>query len=451
MKTAVLSLIATAALTAGLVGLAMLRRERAPVAPPVSLHTAAVTRGDLVSTIDATGRVGPEETVDVGAQIGGRIKTLGIDPSDPQRKKTIDFGSTVNEGMVLATIDDTIYRDQVDDAEATLQRSQADLEQAQAKLDQASEEWQRAKSLLPTKAIADSDYDLVVANYKVAKASVASARAAVRQSEAQLRLARTNLGYTVIRSPVQGVVIARLVNVGQTVVASFNAPTLFLIARDLRRMQVLASVNESDIGRIRTNMPVRFKVDTYPGEVFRGTVSQIRLDAVTTGDVVTYTVVVSTDNSDERLLPSLTASLQFEVDQRAGVLLVPNAALRWRPRPEQVPPELRDARTVASAGDDGDEAAGQRLFGEARASGRTGKAKAGKSLRRCENHCRLWVTCGEFVRPLDVELGPTDGFVTEVSGQNVKEGMSVVIGESAGEGDTAGLLSSRATVKGHKS
>ena len=172
------------------------------------------------------------------------------------------------------------------------------------------------KSLLPTKAIADSDYDLVVANYKVAKASVASARAAVRQSEAQLRLARTNLGYTVIRSPVQGVVIARLVNVGQTVVASFNAPTLFLIARDLRRMQVLASVNESDIGRIRTNMPVRFKVNTYPGEVFRGTVSQIRLDAVTTGDVVTYTVVVSTDNSDERLLPSLTASLQFEVPNK---------------------------------------------------------------------------------------------------------------------------------------
>ena len=131
-------------------------------------------------------------------------------------------------------------------------------------------------------------------------------------------------------------------------------------------MQVLASVNESDIGRIRTNMPVRFKVNTYPGEVFRGTVSQIRLDAVTTGDVVTYTVVVSTDNSDERLLPSLTASLQFEVNQRAGVLLVPNAALRWRPRPEQVPPELRDARTVAIAGDDGDEAGQSAATGESK-------------------------------------------------------------------------------------
>ena len=351
--------------------------------------------------------------------------------------------------MVLATIDDTIYRDQVDNAEATLQRGRPTWSKPRPSATRRRKNGS-AKSLLPTKAIADSDYDLVTANYKVAKASVASARAAVRQSEAQLRLARTNMGYTVIRSPVQGMVIARLVNVGQTVVASFNAPTLFPIARDLRRMEVLASVNESDIGRIRTNMPVRFKVDTYPGEVFRGTVSQIRLNANTSGPVVTYTVVVSTDNSDERLLPYLTASVHFEVDQRPGVLLVPNAALRWRPRPEEMPPELREARPVVLA-DDEDGAAGPPPSGEPKASGRSGNAKGAKGPRRREDHCRLWVASGEFVRPIDVEAGPTDGLFTEVSGRGVKEGMSVVVGESARDGDAAGLLSSRATVKGQKS
>ena len=223
MKTAVLSLIATAALTAGLVGLAMLRRERAAVAPPVSLHTAAVTRGDLVSTIDATGRVGPEETVNVGTN-----RRPNQDPRNRSERsaaeKTIDFGSTVNEGMVLATIDDTIYRDQVDDAEATLQRTPGRLGASPG----------QARSGVGR--VAAHQEPAADESHRRQRLRFGCRELQGRQGQRRFRpgggpaergptaLARTNLGYTVIRSPVQGVVIARLVNVGQTVVASFNAP-----------------------------------------------------------------------------------------------------------------------------------------------------------------------------------------------------------------------------------
>ena len=171
-----------------------------------------------------------------------------------------------------------------------------------------------------------------MANYKAAEANVAVGEATIQQNEAALEMAKTNLGYSTIKSPVDGVIIDRRVNIGQTVVASLNAPSLFLIAKDLRRMQVWASVNEADIGRIHPSMPVRFTVDAYPGEVFRGKVVQVRLNATMTQNVVTYTVVVTTDNSDGKLLPYLTANVNFELEQRDNVLLVPNAALRWKPR-----------------------------------------------------------------------------------------------------------------------
>ena len=162
-----------------------------------------------------------------------------------------------------------------------------------------------------------------------------------------MRTAKTNLGYTTITSPVRGMILDRRVNIGQTVVASLNAPSLFLIAKDLRRMQVWASVNEADIGRIRVNMPVRFTVDAYPGQMFRGKVTQIRMNATMTQNVVTYTVVVTTDNSSGKLLPYLTANVQFEMDQRSNVLLAPNAALRWKPQASQIDPAA--SKTAISA------------------------------------------------------------------------------------------------------
>jgi HlyD family secretion protein len=240
--------------------------------------------------------------------------------------------------------------------------------------------------------MSDTDYDSAFANFKAAKANVAVGKATIRQNEAVVRMAKTNLGYTTIKSPVRGTIIDRRVNMGQTVVASLNAPSLFLIAKDLRRMQVWASVNEADIGRISVDMPVRFTVDAYPGQVFRGKVCQIRLNATMTQNVVTYTVVVTTDNSSGKLLPYLTANVQFEVDQR------------WKPQASQIDPAAADTIPLSA-----------------------------ESARAQDQGC-LWILAdGGFVRPLEVVVGTSDGTMTEVSGSGVKEAVQVVIGEQGVE------------------
>ena len=306
-----------------------------------------------------------------------------------------------------------------------------------AKLLQTKQDKDRAEALRsikdipgtdrPIKGIADSDYDLAVANYEVAKANVAVDEATIVQSKAALDMAITNLDYTVIKSPVEGVIVARRVNIGQTVAGgSLNTPSMFLIAKDLSKMQVWASVNEADIGKIRSRkeMPVQFTVDAYPGEVFRGKVAQIRLDANSTQNVVTYTVVVAFDNSDLRLIPYLTANLQFEVDQRKDVMLVPNAAVRWKPRPEEIVPELREKMATALAG---------RTADPQNASASAGGARPVKQMvKDREDRGRLWVKDGKFVRPVNIQIGATDGTQTEVSGDELKEGMKVVRGESKG-------------------
>jgi HlyD family secretion protein len=373
--------------------------------PATAFRTATINRGDLPSTIGATGTVEPEEVVDVGAQVMGLILEFGPDPRDPS--KVIDYGSVVEKGTVLAKIDPVPYEATLEQAEATLEQSEANQLQLEAKYDQAEQDWQRAKALLAKSALAKSDYDAALASYKSAKACVTVGKATIRQNKAAVKVARTNLGYTTIKSPVRGTVIDRRVNIGQTVVASLNAPSLFLIAKDLRRMQVWASVNEADIGHIRVDMPVRFTVDAHAGQVFRGKVAQIRMNATMTQNVVTYTVVVTTDNSDGKLLPYLTANVQFEAEQRSGVLLVPNAALRWKPDPSQIDPAVRKTAVAAES-------------------------------TTTQDHGYLWVeSTGGFVRPLEVALGTSDGTTTEIGGNSVQEGMQVVV---AGEGkeDTEG-------------
>ena len=238
----------------------------------------------------------------------------------------------------------------------------------EAHVAQTKAELERAEALMPKNAIAQTDYDLDVANYKSAVASLKVGRATIKQMKAALEMAQRNLDYCTILSPVKGVILDRRVNVGQTVVSNMTVSSVFLIAKDLRRIQVWASVNEADIGRIHEKMPVTFTVDAYPNEVFHGTVYQIRLNATMTQNVVTYTVVVDTDNSDLRLYPYLTANLSFQVEQCTDVLKVPNGALRWKPRPQMVAPEYRAflASVGKKTGDDRPDAA-------ARSSGRTGR------------------------------------------------------------------------------
>jgi len=307
-----------------------------------NFRTAQIERGDMLPTIGATGTVEPEEVVDVGAQVAGLIKELKV-----------DYGSFVEKDTVLARIDDTKYKAQYDLANAAVRRAIADLGQLKAKLAQSQAEMKRSDDLIKKKAIAGTDYDTAVANFEVAKANVDVGDAVIKQAEASLKLAQTDLGYTVITSPVKGVIVDRRVNVGQTVVSALNAPSLFLLAKDLGRMQVWASVNEADIGRIRPGVKVHFTVDAYPNDSFLGEVLQIRLNASMTQNVVTYTVVVTTENKEMKLLPYMTANLLFEIERHENVLKVPNAALRWKPRPQQIAPDVRD-ETVAAMNRRGD-------------------------------------------------------------------------------------------------
>ncbi|HZE22340.1 MAG TPA: efflux RND transporter periplasmic adaptor subunit, partial [Desulfobaccales bacterium] len=273
-----------------------------------AFRTVPVQRGDLMATISATGTVEPEEVIDVGAQVAGKIVAFGTD----ENGKPVDYGSVVKQGMVLARIDDSLYTADVASAKAQLAQNkagvkyaEANLGQLKAKLYQAQRDWARAKKLGPSDALSQADYDASLSGYETAKANVevgkaaiVQAKDAVRQSEALLQRAQQNLDYCTIISPVQGVIIDRRVNIGQTVVSSLNAPSLFLIAKDLKKIQVWVSVNEADIGHIRPGQPVAFTVDAYPGEVFKGEVNKVRLNATMTQNVVTYTVEVNTDNAN---------------------------------------------------------------------------------------------------------------------------------------------------------
>ena len=308
----------------------------------VSYRTVTIRRGDLRSTINATGTIEPEEVVDVGAQVAGLIQSFGVDPRDPS--KPISYGSRVEQGTVLARLDSALFQARVDQARGQVAKAEADIEQAQAKLRQAQRELERNKKLRSrgTVVVAEQEYDAPLANYESAKATLAVSESALVVARADLEEATVNLGYTTIRSPVKGIILDRRINIGQTVVASLNAPSLFLIAKDLSRLEIWSSVNETDIGSIHEGQVVRFTVGAFPRENFEGKVSQIRLNASMTQNVVTYTVVISVDNAAGRLLPYLTARLQFEVEARKGVLLVPNAALRWQPRLQDVVPAARE-------------------------------------------------------------------------------------------------------------
>lgn len=453
-----------------------------------NFRTATIKRDELLPTISATGTLEPEETIDIGAQVTGLIKDLGPDPTTPTKR--VDYGSHVEQGAILAKIDPTVYEAQVAQAKASWQRAQADLVQMKAKLVQAQANLARAKHLIGTSAIAQADYEAAVADEAVAQANVKVGEAAIVQAKAALDMSETNLGYTVAKSPVKGVVVDRRVNIGQTVVSSMNASSLFLLAKDLSRLQVWASVNEADIGRIHKGQTVRFTVDAFPNETFYGQVIQIRLNATMTSNVIMYTVVVETDNSKMKLLPYLTANVQFEMEHHKDVLVVPNAALRWKPRSTQIAPEYREASQEILSGKGGrgkgkkskedkntTKSPGEpkavaeekpkpevkhvpagKPEGEAKPDARAktlaamqGAAetktekqakdgvKSGKSRqggKATEEHAHIWIKEGDFVRPLDVRIIATDGTLTEVAGKDVKEDMEVVVGENVATDDS---------------
>ena len=378
--------------------------------PKLSLTTAAVKRGDVVATIGATGTIEPLEVVDVGTQVAGRISAFGTDKDG----KRVDYGSVVEEGALLAKIDESVYAADLSVAKARELSAAASLEQMNAKLDQAVAEWKRAQELFAAKLISQVDYDTGKANYEVAKANVSVANSGVAQARADLDKAQRNLDFCTINSPVSGVIIDRRVNIGQTVVASLNAPSLFLIARDLTQMQIWAAVNEADVGRVKPGTPVRFTVDAFPGREFRGAVGKVRLNATMTQNVVLYTVEINVDNADKLLLPYLTASVHFQLRRETNTLLVPNAALRWAPSSlAQVAPYARGGNLVDPPGEV-----------------TTTNSLAEKTTGQRASRRTLWVRDGGYVRPIEVTTGTSDGANTAVTADGLREGDEVVTGES---------------------
>ncbi|QNP41254.1 efflux RND transporter periplasmic adaptor subunit [Lysobacter solisilvae (ex Woo and Kim 2020)] len=305
------------------IGGVYLWRHRSNDEAASAFRTAKVERGDIRVTISATGALNATSQVDVGSQISGQVTDV-----------LVDYNDRVSKGQVIARIDPSTYEAQIAQGNAQINSARAGLATAEATLRNAEADYNRKAELATQQLIARGDLDLARAARDQARAQVASAQAQIRQQTASTQTTRLNLQRTVIRSPVDGVVLSRSIEPGQTVAASLQAPVLFQIAEDLSQMEILLAVDEADIGQVKPGLDVDFTVDAYPERRFRGKVKQVRLAATNTSNVITYPVVVSLDNADQALLPGMTANAEIEVSHREDVLRVSNAALRYKPDQE---------------------------------------------------------------------------------------------------------------------
>jgi HlyD family secretion protein len=420
-KTAIAAAVGAAVLAVVLVGL----RRRGH---DVGYATAAVDRGDILDVVGATGALQAVTTVQVGSQVSGNILWLGA-----------DFNSVVKKGQVIARLDPSIFQARLEQMRANLTAAVANVERAKAAADDARQKYERSKELSAQNLVASSDLETAKSNYDAAAAQVRGNQAAIDQARANLNQAQVDLDHTVIQAPIDGVVIARSIDIGQTVAASFQAPVLFTIANDMSQMQVNASIDEADIGRVHPDQDVTFRVDAYPDRSFAGRVSQVRLQPITTQNVVTYNTIISVDNKDLKLMPGMTATVSVIVDSRKDVLRVPAAALRFRPEGFE---EQRQARRQAesAAGDGAQGQGGPRQPGQGRqggpgggrqggpggqgrgqgTGGQTGGPRPGLVFVPAEGgkptatRIRLGITDGRYVEVLD---GLTEGAVV-VTGQD---------------------------------
>lgn len=403
---------------------------------------ATVERGDLEASVSATGKLGAVTTVQVGTQVSGQVSAIYV-----------DFNDRVRKGQLIARIDPTLQQQAVRDALAGLERVQAERAQA-------LREYNRNKQLFDRKVLTEAEFSN-------AQYALAIANAGVKSAQVTLDRARQNLSYTSIFAPIDGIVVERNVDVGQTVAASLSAPQLFLIANNLSRMQILASVDESDIGLIKDGQEVRFSVQAYPDETFKGTVRQVRLQSVTQENVVNYTAVVEVDNSSGKLLPGMTATVDFLTGAAKNVLMVPNAALRFRPTAE-MQAQVRGQLGTAGRGDSARRRAGDTGGGssdsarraqfiaaqrQARASGGGGGpggpggpggiagagARRGGGGPRPNESVMLW-TVGKDgkLSVVRVRAGLSDGQKTEVRSEGLTEGMQVIVGVTQDGGGAPG-------------
>jgi HlyD family secretion protein len=346
----------------------------------------------------------PVTTVLVGTQVSGTIKKLHV-----------DFNSRVKKGQIIAEIDPATFQAQVDQAAANVLAARANVEKSKATLQDSIRTSDRNKQLFSRNIIARSELDTAESNRDVNAAQLSASTAQVAQTEAALRFAETNLHYTKIISPVDGIVVSRNVDVGQTVAASFQTPTLFTIAQDLTKMQIDTNVDEADIGRIRTGQDVEFTVDAYPDNIFHGRVEQIRISPITVQNVVTYDVVIKVDNQDLKLKPGMTANVSVTVAGRDDVLKVPNAALRFRP--------AEKTGAVSSRAPVGSMSSRPPPPG---ATGPSGAFNRGGARNARPKEYAVWMLEAGNPKRVSVTIGISDGAFTEVVSGDLKEGQQVI-------------------------
>lgn len=361
--------------------------------PLPGFRTVKIDAGTVVSSVTSTGVVEPLTLVQVGSQISGTIQKIYV-----------DFNDRVKKTEVICELDQTALRATVSQDRANLAQTEANVRKVQAQLAAAEKDLNRSRRLVSDKLISESELDQKESVYKALAAEVDVAEAAVNQARSTLERSLTNLGYATIRSPIDGVIVLRNVDVGQTVAASMQAPVLFEIAETMEKINVNAAVSEADIGMIRAGQPVSFSVDAYSEEEFHGSVLQIRLAPTVDQNVVTYTVVVSAENPDEKLLPGMTANLRFEVGKSPdGSLRVSNQAIRFEPDREWLPPERRD--------------------------------KPEKENPKSDRFSRgVWTLANGILKYIPVKVGLTDGEYTQIVEGDVLAGQEVIVGVREVEG-----------------
>jgi HlyD family secretion protein len=417
---------ALAALTvvAALLALAFAWRRKGT---EVALSTVTVDRGDILDVVGATGTLEAVVTVQVGSQVSGTIQALNA-----------DFNSQVKKGQVIARLDPSIFEARLGQAKANLISARANVERARAEVGDTKQKYTRAKELSAEKLLPASDLETAMANYDGAGAQVKAAEAAVSQAQANVNQAELDLSHTIIATPIDGVVIARNVDVGQTVAASFQAPVLFVIANDLTKMRVNAAIDEADVGRIEPGQEVSFRVDAYPDRAFDGRIEQVRLQPTTVQNVVTYNTIITVDNAELKLRPGMTATVSVIVHRADDALRVPAVALRFRPEGF----ESGGRRGMNAAGGAGGAAAGAGRAANAPGAGGAPRAAAGRppggdasGRHRPVDGARRGLV---FVldekgapKPNPVVLGITDGQFVEVK-EGLTEGTAVVTGIGSG-------------------
>jgi HlyD family secretion protein len=421
----------------------------------VKYRTEALAKGDIESLVTTSGSLNPVDTVDVGSQVSGKILKLNA-----------DFNSKVKRGQILAELDLEPLRLKVDQADANYKSSAAALDQSKVQLETSKKKFDRSKELFDKKQISMEEMETAESNYLNAKANLVSAESRLSQSKSSLDSSKIDLSYATIRSPIDGVVINRAVNIGQTVAASYQAPLLFKLASDLAKMQLQCDIDETDIGKVKEWQKVRFTVSAYQGETFNGVVKQVRYSPLTTQNVVTYTTIVSADNPDLKLLPGMTATVSIITNEVKGALKIANSALRFTPTMPQAelqkilvqynmaqPQQRGNGQPGQKAGgEQGQRSQGQNVQsqggegGQRQGGQRQGGFQAGQMnfedmtpeqrqrlqqmmANRQRQSGRVWMmdNLGNL-RPYAVRLGITDNTYTEITRSELTEGMKIIIG-----------------------